>query len=152
MHESQALNAFLKWKIGIFTTTDEIPKTISFWGLCILLDIKVKRKYLGALFSLLLIPGWHSFPYIGNCALTRFYFCKSIIQPPGPHVIWVNLEKSPVHKLTVATLGQKPTFYPEIPLILIFQKCEFCEKWYSRSVTFVKNEITERWILWKIRF
>jgi len=25
------------------------------------------------------------------------------------------------------TLGQKPTFYPEIPLILIFQKCEFCE-------------------------
>ena len=26
------------------------------------------------------------------------------------------------------TLGQIPTFYPEIPLILIFQKCEFCDK------------------------
>ena len=26
------------------------------------------------------------------------------------------------------TMGQKPTFYPEIPLILRFQKCEFCEK------------------------
>ena len=29
----------------------------------------------------------------------------------------------------VATLGQNPNFYPEIPLILRFQKCEFCEKW-----------------------
>ena len=26
------------------------------------------------------------------------------------------------------TLGQKPTFFPEIPMIVIFQNCEFCEK------------------------
>ena len=26
------------------------------------------------------------------------------------------------------TLGQKPTFYPEITKNLIFEKCEFCEK------------------------
>ena len=26
------------------------------------------------------------------------------------------------------TLGQKPTFYPEIPKNLMFEKCEFCEK------------------------
>ena len=26
------------------------------------------------------------------------------------------------------TLGQKLTFHPEIPLILIYQKGEFCEK------------------------
>ena len=25
----------------------------------------------------------------------------------------------------IRTLGQKPTIYPEIPLILMFQKCEF---------------------------
>ena len=42
------------------------------------------------------------------------------------------------------TLGQKPTFYPEIPLILMFQKCEFCEKYDFRNVNFVKNEILER--------
>ena len=33
-----------------------------------------------------------------------------------------------IAKLFISTLGQKPTFYPEIPLFLIFQKCEFCEK------------------------
>ena len=105
------------------------------------LGIKVKRKYLGALFSLLLIPGWHSFPYIGNCALTRFYFCKSIIQPPGPHVIWVNLEKSPVHKLTVAHWGKNPLFIQKFPWF-----------WYFKNVNFVKIEISEMWILWKMRF
>ena len=42
------------------------------------------------------------------------------------------------------TLGQKPTFYPEIPLILIFQKCEFCEKLNFRKVNFVINAISER--------
>ena len=26
------------------------------------------------------------------------------------------------------TLGQNPTFYPKIPMILILQKCEFCKK------------------------
>ena len=26
------------------------------------------------------------------------------------------------------TLGQKPTFYPEISKNLMFEKCEFCEK------------------------
>ena len=31
-------------------------------------------------------------------------------------------------KYFLITLGQKPTFYPETPLILVVQKCEFCEK------------------------
>ena len=31
-----------------------------------------------------------------------------------------------------------------------FQNCEFCEKWDFRSVNFVKNVISEMWILWKI--
>ena len=29
-----------------------------------------------------------------------------------------------------------------------FQNCEFCEKWDFRNVNFVKNEISEMWILW----
>ena len=41
------------------------------------------------------------------------------------------------------TLGQTSAFYPEIPLILIFQKCEFCEKRDFKNVSFVKNEILE---------
>ena len=48
--------------------------------------------------------------------------------------------------------GQKPTFYPEIPLILIVLKCEFCEIWDFRNVNFVKIGISELWILWKLRF
>ena len=32
------------------------------------------------------------------------------------------------HPLHLSTIGQKPTFYPEIPLILILQKCDICEK------------------------
>ena len=51
-----------------------------------------------------------------------------------------------------STLRQKPTFYPEIRLILIFQKCEFCEKCDFRNVNFVKNAILETWILWKMFF
>jgi len=39
------------------------------------------------------------------------------------------------------TLGQKSTFYPEIPLIL--RKCEFCKNWDFRKVNFVKIEISE---------
>ena len=37
-------------------------------------------------------------------------------------------------------LGQNPTFYPEIPQNLMFEKCEFCEKWAFEIVNFVKNE------------
>ena len=33
-----------------------------------------------------------------------------------------------------------------------FQKCEFCEKWDFRNVNLVKIEISEMWILWKLRF
>jgi len=62
-----------------------------------------------------------------------------------------------------ATLGQKPTFCPEITKNLMFEKCEFCEKmrlwkcefcekWAFENVNFVKNEILKMWILWKIRF
>ena len=43
--------------------------------------------------------------------------------------------------------GAKPTFYPEIPLILIIRKCEFFVKWDIRNVNFVKIEISEKWIL-----
>ena len=35
---------------------------------------------------------------------------------------------------------------------LRFQKCEFCEKWDFKNVNFVKNEISERWILYKLDF
>ena len=48
------------------------------------------------------------------------------------------------------TLGQNP-FYLEIPLILMFQKCEFCEKWDFENVNFVENDILKMWILWKMR-
>ena len=67
--------------------------------------------------------------------------------------VWKSLKNSHFD-----TLGQKPTFYSEIPLILIvfkiwilwrlrFQKCEFCENWDFKIVNFVKKEIAERWIL-----
>ena len=39
------------------------------------------------------------------------------------------------------TLGQKATFYPEINKNLMFEKCEFCEKYDFENVNFVKNEI-----------
>ena len=35
---------------------------------------------------------------------------------------------------------------------LRFQKGEFCQKWDFRKVNFVKNEISERWILEKFGF
>ena len=38
------------------------------------------------------------------------------------------------------TLGQKPTLYPEITKNLMFEKCEFREKWDFENVNFVKNE------------
>ena len=47
------------------------------------------------------------------------------------------------------TLGQKPTFYPEITKKLMFEKCEFCEKWDFENVNLVKNETLEVWIFWK---
>ena len=50
------------------------------------------------------------------------------------------------------TLGQKTTFYPEITKNLMFEKCEFCEKWEFEIVNFVKNEVLKMWILWKMRF
>ena len=45
------------------------------------------------------------------------------------------------------TLRQKPTFYPEITKILMFEKCEFCEKW---DFEIVRSEIFKMWIFWKI--
>ena len=45
------------------------------------------------------------------------------------------------------TLGQKPTFYPEFTKNLMFEKCEFCEKWNLEIVNFVKNETLKLWIL-----
>ena len=43
--------------------------------------------------------------------------------------------------------GKNQLFYPEITKNLMFEKCEFCEKWDFENVNFVKNEISERWIL-----
>ena len=34
----------------------------------------------------------------------------------------------------------------------IGQKWEFCGKWDFRDVNFVKNEVSEMWTLWKMRF
>ena len=39
----------------------------------------------------------------------------------------------------IYTLGQKPTFYPEITKNLMFEKCEFCEKWDFQIVNFVQK-------------
>ena len=58
----------------------------------------------------------------------------------------VNFRRSP------STLGQKPTFYPEITKNLMFEKYEFCEKWDLQNVNFVKNETLKLWILSKTRF
>ena len=49
------------------------------------------------------------------------------------------------------TLGQKATFYPEITKNLMFEKCEFCEKWDFEKVNFVKTTILKMWILRKMR-
>ena len=51
----------------------------------------------------------------------------------------------------MCTLGQKPTFYLEIHKNLMFEKCEFCEKWDFDIVNFVKNETFKMWILDKLR-
>ena len=34
---------------------------------------------------------------------------------------------------------------------LMFQKCEFCEKWDFENVNFDKNVILKLWIKWKMR-
>ena len=70
-----------------------------------------------------------------------------------------------------STLGQKPTFYPEITMNLMFEKCEFvknkalkvwilwkmrlwncefCQKWDFEIVNFVKNDILKLWNLSKM--
>ena len=46
-----------------------------------------------------------------------------------------------VRKTFWILLKQKSTFYPEITKNLMFEKCEFCEKWGFENVNFVKNEI-----------
>ena len=52
---------------------------------------------------------------------------------------------------THRTLGQKPTFYPEITKNLMFENMNFVKKWDIEIVNFVKNEILKMWILWKMR-
>ena len=50
------------------------------------------------------------------------------------------------------TLGQNTTFYPQITKNLMFENCEFWEKWDFENVNFVTNEILKMWIFWKMRF
>ena len=63
----------------------------------------------------------------------------------GEEGVEENISKKP-------TLRQKPTFYPEITKNLMFEKCEFIEKWHFENVNFVKNETLKLWILWKWDF
>ena len=51
-----------------------------------------------------------------------------------------------------STLGQKPTFYPEITQNLMFEKCEFCEKWDFENLNFVKDDVLKMWIFWNMIF
>ena len=51
----------------------------------------------------------------------------------------------------IFTLGANPSFYPEIPWKLMFEKCEFCQIWDSQKVNFVKNETLIMWILSKMK-
>ena len=57
---------------------------------------------------------------------------------------WILKEQSELHT------GAETHFLSRNSLDLMFQKCEFCEKWDYRNVNFVKNEILERWIFVKI--
>ena len=56
------------------------------------------------------------------------------------------------------TLEQKPTFYSEIPKNLMFEKCEFCEKWNFENVNFAKNpkndkcKFCEKWDFENVNF
>ena len=59
------------------------------------------------------------------------------------------LQQNPRKRLT---LGQKPTFYPDITKNLMIEKCEFWEKWDFENVIFVENETLKTWILSKIKF
>ena len=47
-------------------------------------------------------------------------------------VLFSTLKRNPIGNVQLfsllTTLGQKPTFYPEITMNLMLQKCEFCEK------------------------
>ena len=45
------------------------------------------------------------------------------------------------------TLGQNPTFYPEITKKLMFENVHFV-----KNEIFVKNDFLKMWILWKMRF
>ena len=66
--------------------------------------------------------------------------------------LWVNLSWEKKCLFRNLTLRQKPTFYPEITKNLMFGNCEFCKKWDFENVNFVKIEISELWILWKMRY
>ena len=57
------------------------------------------------------------------------------------HTLYYNYILRP--KSTFCTLGEKPTFYPEITKNLMLEKCDFCEKWDFEIVNFVKNETSK---------
>ena len=56
-------------------------------------------------------------------------------------------KKKWMHFRDASTLGQKSPFYPEITKNLMFEKCEFCEKWGFENVNFAEIEIFKAWIL-----
>ena len=56
--------------------------------------------------------------------------------------------KANVTKKNLGFLVATNFFYPEINKNLMFEKCEFCEKWEIEIANFVENDILKLWILW----
>ena len=70
-----------------------------------------------------------------NCA----GLCCGILYPFCTQALSVSVNGESAGKSQ--TLGQNPTFYPEIPKTLVFEKCEFCEKRDFEIVNFVKMRL-----------
>ena len=64
--------------------------------------------------------------------LNLAFYLKCVVEIRDISFAWLAL---------LLTLGQKPTFNPEITKNLMFEKCELCEKWDFENVNFEKSEI-----------
>ena len=61
---------------------------------------------------------------------------------------WRLLHRKTTSSISLGHTGAKTHFLTRIPLILIVQKYEFCEKWDFTNVIFVKIGILEMWNFW----
>ena len=72
-----------------------------------------------------------------NCSYIQSPNFPSTFSSSDASSLSYTIDKCANGKSSVSHTGASTHFYPETPFILMFQTCEFCEKWDSRNVNFV---------------